>query len=77
MTYGKRKDYRENIDRSVKRLAKALNIIEALHQDLEFVFDRRTDWNSEVNWQIEEAASKLGFALATLSTWFEDPEDAG
>ena len=73
----KEKDYRENIDRSVKRLAKALNIIEALHQDLEFVFDRRTDWNSEVNWQIEEAASKLGFALATLSTWFEDPEDAG
>ena len=73
----KEKDYRENIDRSVKRLAKALNIIEALHQDLEFVFERRTDWNSEVNWQIEEAASKLGFALATLSTWFEDPEDAG
>ena len=71
----KEKDYRENIDRSVKRLAKALNIIEALHQDLEFVFERRTDWNSEVNGQIEEAASKLGFALATLSTWFEDAEE--
>ena len=71
----KEKDYRENIDRSVKHLAKALNIIEALHQDLEFVFERRTDWNSEVNWQIEEAASKLGFALATLSTWFEDAEE--
>ena len=70
----KEKDYRENIDRSVKRLAKALNIIEALHQDLEFVFEH-TDWNSEVNWQIEEAASKLGFALATLSTWFDDPEE--
>ena len=70
----KEKDYRENIDRSVKRLAKALNIIEALHQDLEFVFEH-TDWNSEVNWQIEEAASKLGFALATLSTWFEDAEE--
>ena len=71
---GKEKDYRENIDRSVKRLAKALNIIEALHQDLEFVFEH-TDWNSEVNWQIEEAASKLGFALATLSTWYDDPEE--
>ena len=70
----KEKDYREQIDRSVKRLAKALNIIEALHQDLEFVFEH-TDWNSEVNWQIEEAASKLGFALATLSTWFEDAEE--
>ena len=71
---GKEKDYREQIDRSIKRLAKALNIIEALHSDLEFVFEH-TDWNSEVNWQIEEAASKLGFALATLSTWFEDPEE--
>ena len=70
----KEKDYRENIDRSVKRLAKALNIIEALHGELEFVFEH-TDWNSEVNWQIEEAASKLGFALATLSTWFEDAEE--
>ena len=70
----KEKDYRENIDRSVKRLAKALNIIEALHQDLEFVFEH-TDWNSEVNWQIEEAASKLGFALATLNNWFDDPEE--
>ena len=71
---GKEKDYREQIDRSVKRLAKALNIIEALHGELEFVFEH-TDWNSEVNWQIEEAASKLGFALATLSTWYDDPEE--
>ena len=71
---GKEKDYRENIDRSVKRLAKALNIIEALHSDLEFVFEH-TDWNSEVNWQIEEAASKLGFALATLNRWYDDPEE--
>ena len=72
---GKEKDYRENIDRSVKRLAKALNIIEALHNDLEFVFEQNPNWNSEVNWQIEEAASKLGFALATLSTWYDDPEE--
>ena len=71
---GKEKDYRENIDRSVKRLAKALNIIEALHSDLEFVFEH-TDWNSEVNWQIEEAASKLGFALTTLNNWYDDPEE--
>ena len=71
----KEKDYREQIDRSVKRLAKVLNIIEALHDDLEFVFNQRTDWNSEVNWQIEEAASKLGFALATLNNCYDDPEE--
>lgn len=70
----KEKDYREQIDRSVKRLAKALNIIEALHTELEFVFDH-TDWNSEVNWQIEVAASKLGFALATLNNWYDEAEE--
>jgi len=70
----KEKDYREQIDRSVKRLAKALNIIEALHNELEFVFNQNPNWNSEVDWQIEEAASKLGFALATLSTWYDDAE---
>ena len=70
----KEKDYRENIDRSVKRLAKALNLIEAMRDELQFVFEQ-TEWNDEVKYQIDEAAAKLGFALATLSTWFEDAEE--
>ena len=70
---GKEKDYRENIDRSVKRLAKALNLIEALRDELQFVFEQ-TEWNDEVKYQIDEAAAKLGFSLATLSTWYDDPE---
>ena len=74
MASEKQKDYREQIDRSVKRLAKALNLIEAMREELQFVFEH-TDWNSEVNWQIEEAASKLGFALATLNNWYDDAED--
>jgi hypothetical protein len=69
----KEKDYREQIDRSVKRLAKALNLIEALRDELQFVFEQ-TDWNDEVKYQIDEAAAKLGFSLATLSTWYEDAE---
>ena len=71
---GKEKDYREQIDRSVKRLAKALNLIEAMRDELQFVFEQ-TEWNDEVKYQIDEAAAKLGFSLATLSTWFDDPED--
>ena len=67
----KEKDYREQIDRSVKRLAKALNIIEAMRDELQFVFEQ-TEWNDEVKYQIDEAAAKLGFSLATLSTWFDD-----
>ena len=66
------RDYREQIDRSRKRLAKALNIIEALHNELEFVFEQNRDWNSEVKWQIEDGATKLGFALATLTNWYDD-----
>ena len=70
----KEKDYREQIDRSVKRLAKALNLIEAMRDELQFVFEQ-TDWNDEVKYQIDEAAAKLGFSLATLSTWYDDPEE--
>lgn len=73
MASEKQKDYREQIERSVKRLAKALNLIEALRDELQFVFEQ-TDWNDEVKWQIDEAAAKLGFSLATLSTWYEDAE---
>jgi len=70
----KEKDYREQIDRSVKCLAKALNIIEAMRDELQFVFEQ-TEWNDEVKYQIDEAAAKLGFSLATLSTWYDDPEE--
>ena len=70
----KEKDYREQIDRSVKRLAKALNLIEAMRDELQFVFEQ-TEWNDEVKYQIDEAAAKLGFSLATLSTWYDDPEE--
>ena len=71
---GKEKDYREQIDRSVKRLAKALNLIEAMRDELQFVFEQ-TEWNDEVKYQIDEAAAKLGFSLATLSTWYDDTEE--
>ncbi len=71
---GKEKDYREQIDRSVKRLAKALNLIEAMRDELQCVFEQ-TEWNDEVKYQIDEAAAKLGFSLATLSTWYDDAEE--
>ena len=71
---GKEKDYREQIDRSVKRLAKALNLIEAMRDELQFVFEQ-TEWNDEVKYQIDEAAAKVGFSLATLSTWYDDAEE--
>ena len=69
------KDCREQIDRSKKRLSKCLNLLEAVHDELEFVFEQRPDWNSAIQWQLDEAAVKLGFALATLSNWYDEEEN--
>ena len=71
------KDCAEQIERSRKRLARCLNLLEAVTNELEFVFEQNPDWNSEIKWQIEEAAVKLGFALATLTNWYDDEEEDG
>lgn len=68
------KDFSEQIERSRKRLANCLNLLEAVTDELEYVFEQNTDWNSDVKYQIEEAAGKLGFSLATLTNWFDDEE---
>ena len=70
------RDLTEQIERSRKRLAKCLNLLEAVTGELEFVFEQNRDWNSEIKYQIEEAACKLGFSLATLTNWYDDePEE--
>ena len=69
------KDFTEQIERSRKRLARCLNLLEAVTDELEYVFEQNSDWNSDVKWQIEEAVTKLGFSLATLTNWFDDEED--
>ena len=70
------RDFTEQIERSHKRLAKCLNLLEAVTNELEFVFEQNPDWNSEIKYQIEEAAVKLGFSLATLTNWYDDePEN--
>ena len=65
----------EQIERSRKRIAKCLNLLEAVHGELEFVFEQNPDWNPDIKWQVEEAACKLGFTLATLSNWYDDEEE--
>ena len=70
------RDFTEQIERSRKRLAKCLNLLEAVTDEFAFVFEQNPEWNSEVKWQIEEAAGKLGFSLATLTNWYDDePEN--
>ena len=61
----------EYIEHSRKRIAKCLNLLEAVHGELEFVFEQ----NLDIKWQVEDAACKLGFSLATLSNWYDDEEE--
>ena len=69
------RDCTEQIERSRKRLAKCLNLLEAVTDELCFLFEQNPEWNSEIKWQIEEAAGKLGFSLATLTNWYDEPEE--
>lgn len=66
------RDFTEQIERSRKRLAKCLNLLEAVTEELDFSFEQNPDWNSEIKYQIEEVAVKLCFSLATLTNWFDD-----
>ena len=55
-----------------KLIAKCLNQLENVHCNLEV--NPVLKQNLELKWQIEEAACKLGFSLATLSNWYDDEE---
>ena len=69
------KDCTKQIERSRKRIAKCLNILELVHDELEFVFKQNPMWDVDIKWQIEKAACKLGFSLATLSNWYDNEEE--
>ena len=69
------KDYTKNIERSRKRIAKCLNILELVYNELEFVFEQNPNWDADIKWQVETAACKLGFSLASLSNWYGDEEE--
>jgi hypothetical protein len=64
----------ERIDNARKRIAKCLNMLETTTQEVRWACESEK-WNDEVVFQIEEAATKLGYALATLYRW-DDPEES-
>jgi hypothetical protein len=64
----------ERIDNARKRIAKCLNMLEITTQEVQWACENEK-WNDEVVYQIEEAAIKLGYALATLYRW-DDPEES-
>lgn len=58
----------DRIDNARKRIAKCLNMLETTTQEVRWACESEK-WNDEVVYQIEEAATKLGYALATLYRW--------
>ena len=61
----------ERIDESIKRISKALNLLEATSERLEAACDEH-GWDKGVVYQIQDAARNLGFSLATLNRWYDD-----
>lgn len=62
------------IENSRLRIAKSINILESVRQELDWVFETNPEWNSDIMFQIEEAIMKLGMSLATLTNWWVDDE---
>lgn len=63
----------KRVENERKRIAKCLNMLEVTIQELRWACEAE-QWNEDVVFQIEEAAMKLGFSLATLDRWNDDPE---
>ena len=65
-------NFDDNLEFVETRIAKALNIIEAANERLSFIFEQNPGWYNGVQFQIEDAVVKLGFALATLHNWDDE-----
>lgn len=61
----------ERVERTKKRVAHALNLLEAANQEMKCACESM-GWNDEVIFQIEDGMLKLGMALATLERWHDD-----
>jgi hypothetical protein len=63
----------QRVKNSISRIAKSLNLLEAVKQELKWACEA-SDWNDEVVYQISEAAELLGYSLATLINWDNDAD---
>ena len=71
MTVDNEKLANERVESTKKRVAHALNLLEAASQEMKWACESM-GWNDEVVFQIEDSMLKLGMALATLERWHDD-----
>ena len=63
----------KRVESAKYRIAKCLNMLETTARELHWACEAE-EWNDDVAIQVEEAAMKLGFALATLYRWNDSDE---
>lgn len=61
------------IDNSIKRIAKAINLLEVTKTELRWACESM-GWDNSVTYDIEESMATLGASLATLIRWDDDVE---
>lgn len=61
----------ERVENTKKRVAHALNLLEAASQEMKWACSSM-NWNDEVAYQIEDGMLQLGMALATLERWHDE-----
>lgn len=64
----------ERVENTKKRVAHALNLIEVGRRELEWACESM-GWNDEILCALDDAAEKLGFALASLVRWNDEDQD--
>lgn len=60
----------ERVENALKNIAKILNQLETTSQELKWACESQ-NWNDDITYQVDDAAIKLGYALATLVNWNE------
>lgn len=63
----------KRIENAKKRIAKCINMLQTTVEEVKWACEAE-EWNDGVVYDIEDAALKLGYSLATLYRW-DDPEE--
>jgi len=74
MSKSKEELSRRRIEEARKALAYIIQKLENHIQNVEWACEQE-NWNSGVTYDMREASQKLGMCLATLTTWFDEPEE--
>ena len=70
------REYKKDVDFINKQIADAINHLSAARERMSYIFEQNPDWNNMVECDVDDAICKLGFALATFCTWYDDIEAA-